>query len=470
MPANNCYCGEMQKGVPGWGPNGINHYKGDVQATIDFGFDGIKLDACGIFLNLSLWAELLNETGKHVLIENCHWGHDGPATNNTMNPTADPRWAPFNFFRVSADITNSWFSVMHNIQSLVPWQPWFGCADPVRTGPGKWAYADMLEVGNLPSFNEDRTHFGLWAITSQPLILGYDVTNATTNKRVWPIITNPHAIAVSQSYEGHPGGIVRAWVAPPAGAPPPSPPGPDSARFLWGAHYVPGDDTMRNWTTPKSGATGELKHGGYCVEVGVDSHGIPQAELGWCSGAANQSIFADVNGSFHLASNKTMGCVSVVVGKQSQVGVGECGSSNTDFLVWPGGYLCSIAKDSGVPGKAPGDYGPGERGYCLASRDQDINNDSGSRGIDDKMQIWAKPQAKGAVAVLVVNGQIDNRTMVVNFDALHVADGAKSFTAFDVWEKQPVKGTFTGSFTTDTIAPHDSRFYVFTPSSSSSLV
>jgi hypothetical protein len=30
--------------VPSWGLNNVNHYRGDVQATIDFGFDGIKLD------------------------------------------------------------------------------------------------------------------------------------------------------------------------------------------------------------------------------------------------------------------------------------------------------------------------------------------------------------------------------------------------------------------------------------------
>ena len=27
--------------------DGIHHYEGQIQATIDFGFDGIKLDGCG---------------------------------------------------------------------------------------------------------------------------------------------------------------------------------------------------------------------------------------------------------------------------------------------------------------------------------------------------------------------------------------------------------------------------------------
>jgi len=45
-----------------------------VQAIADFGFDGIKLDNCGVFLNMSYFAELLNATGRPILVEECHWG------------------------------------------------------------------------------------------------------------------------------------------------------------------------------------------------------------------------------------------------------------------------------------------------------------------------------------------------------------------------------------------------------------
>ena len=66
--ANNCGCKEQQD-VPSWGPpqttgklrfgkgpltDGLHHYEGEVQATIDFGFDGIKLDGCGEFLTRML--------------------------------------------------------------------------------------------------------------------------------------------------------------------------------------------------------------------------------------------------------------------------------------------------------------------------------------------------------------------------------------------------------------------------------
>ena len=34
------------------------------------GFDGLKLDSCSQFNNLTWWAALLNATGREILIEN----------------------------------------------------------------------------------------------------------------------------------------------------------------------------------------------------------------------------------------------------------------------------------------------------------------------------------------------------------------------------------------------------------------
>ena len=45
-------------------------YKGDVAATLDFGWDGIKLDGCGAEKDLDLFEQLFNATGKPVMIEN----------------------------------------------------------------------------------------------------------------------------------------------------------------------------------------------------------------------------------------------------------------------------------------------------------------------------------------------------------------------------------------------------------------
>ena len=60
----------------------------------------------------------------------------------------------------------------------------------------------MLEVGRLANATEDRSHFAAWAISSSPLILGFDASRRETLERVWPIITNREVIAVSQAWAG----------------------------------------------------------------------------------------------------------------------------------------------------------------------------------------------------------------------------------------------------------------------------
>jgi hypothetical protein len=39
-------------------------------------------------------------------------------------------------------------------------------------------------------------------VTSSPLTLSFDLSNATATDAAWPIITNTDALAVSQSYHG----------------------------------------------------------------------------------------------------------------------------------------------------------------------------------------------------------------------------------------------------------------------------
>lgn len=115
-----------------------------------------------------------------------------------------------NLFRVSGDIKANWASIISNAHATIPY------ADALHplSSPGCWGYPDMLEVGVVGqdgksegglSFAEERTHFGLWCVISSPLTLSFDLGNATAMDRVWPIITNRQALAVSQSWHGHPG-------------------------------------------------------------------------------------------------------------------------------------------------------------------------------------------------------------------------------------------------------------------------
>jgi hypothetical protein len=65
---NNCGCAENHISDPKLVETIM---AGSVKALAAFGFDGVKFDSCSQFHNLTHWAELLNATGRKVLIENC---------------------------------------------------------------------------------------------------------------------------------------------------------------------------------------------------------------------------------------------------------------------------------------------------------------------------------------------------------------------------------------------------------------
>jgi alpha-galactosidase len=73
----------------------------------------------------------------------------------------------------------------------------------------------MLEVGiRLPdgvglTHVESRVHFAMWAVTSSPLILGFDLTDDAAVDSVWDIVANEEVLAISQQWAGHPGRLVR---------------------------------------------------------------------------------------------------------------------------------------------------------------------------------------------------------------------------------------------------------------------
>jgi len=191
---NNCYCSEQHPPF----------FMNDTRFLRTYDMDGVKLDGCGSSHNISLWSDLINQTGRPMMIENCH--------NGPNYGTLD--WCPMNFFRSSTDI-NTYFPKVIGV-NLNSTRAYASYPDNAITRPGCWAYPDMLEVGNFkpsPQFKatveaQDRSHFGAWCVVSSPLVLSFDLTNATTTNRVWPVITNTEAVAVNQNWAGHPGRLV----------------------------------------------------------------------------------------------------------------------------------------------------------------------------------------------------------------------------------------------------------------------
>lgn len=182
----------------------------------DWGFDYLKLDACGLthFRPLHLLVRglhgqfrafprladdqvhdryaqvgrLLAKPGRDVTYSVCIWGE---ANVNHWGSEVGNLW------RTSSDITPDWQRMMANYESAVERE--------LYAGPGRWNDPDMLAVG-LGDFSTDhieqaRSHFSLWAMLSAPLILGNDL--ASMPDEILELVSNPDVIGLNQDPSGH---------------------------------------------------------------------------------------------------------------------------------------------------------------------------------------------------------------------------------------------------------------------------
>ena len=133
-----------------------------VHALFTAEFDSVKFDGCSAQHNMTLWAELLNKTGRPAIVENCH------VTSVPARPVDEGGCPDFHLYRcvaattirpsgirglhsltqltcvivlamlwrrrTSTDIRNTYGSFMENAQTVAPF------AATNRTGPGCWAY------------------------------------------------------------------------------------------------------------------------------------------------------------------------------------------------------------------------------------------------------------------------------------------------------------------------------------------
>src|SRR2546426_377248 len=145
------------------------------------------------------------------------------------NPTDEPwAWGPLTAgqWRISPDISDDWTSP----PGQRSWKEGMidifdrNAAHAAATAPGTVNDPDMLEVGNGGMTDtEYRTHFGLWALMSAPLIAGNDVRSMSDATRT--ILTNPEVIAVDQdplgfqaNLAGDIGNGLQVWYKPIAGS------------------------------------------------------------------------------------------------------------------------------------------------------------------------------------------------------------------------------------------------------------
>jgi alpha-galactosidase len=143
-------------------------------------------------------------SGRPMVLSICEWGRNQPWL-----------WGRDygHLWRTTGDITNCW-------DCMVGHGNWFASGvlaildqqDAVRgyAGPGGWNDPDMLEVGNMPTPNDDRSHFAMWAMLAAPLIVGTDVTALKPEIRA--ILANSRLVAIDQDKLGV---AAMKWIARP---------------------------------------------------------------------------------------------------------------------------------------------------------------------------------------------------------------------------------------------------------------
>ncbi len=180
-------------------PGSQGHEYQDALQYARWGIDLLKYDWCATEDRTPAeayrtMARALRAAGRPMVFSICEWGDNKPWL-----------WAqPLgHLWRTTGDITNCWDCVVshgswesHGVMAILDKQAGLR----KYAGPGHWNDPDMMEVGNLPSVNEDRAHFAMWAMLAAPLIAGNDVRTMTAATRA--ILTNRDVIAIEQDSLG----------------------------------------------------------------------------------------------------------------------------------------------------------------------------------------------------------------------------------------------------------------------------
>jgi alpha-galactosidase len=198
----------------------------------EWGFDYIKVDACGINV-YGPGTEIVREHAYAAvppLIDQVSINRtDVPAVRaryaevaqalKTYNPDGDYIMAICNWgsadvrswgkdvghlWRTSGDITPTWTRMLHNFDSA--------STRALYAKPGAWNDPDILFVGHgdfdQNHLTEARSHFALWAMINAPLLISYDLRQAPQS--LMDIWGNADIVRLNQDPGGHQGVIAYA--------------------------------------------------------------------------------------------------------------------------------------------------------------------------------------------------------------------------------------------------------------------
>ena len=338
---------------------------------------------------------------------------------------------------------------------------------------------NIVGADGLLDVRWNRAHFGAWCVVSSPLILGLDLDSPHLPD-VIPFVTNAEAIAVNQQWAGNAGFLLSTTYASSSPAPPPAP--------SLGQHT--GDPPPANHTPPDR--FGFVRYAGQ-LNHGDQRTGFPRAPLRlanlslaaaerWCAATAACACFT------RPASNLT--------GLQLDDASAEAAAA----------AAAAVADSQPLPTRFEG--GDDGRLLCASNgaraRDADASWSTWVRASlapadaeHGAQQVWAKPQPRGAWALLLVNSDATrpmvaakiDLAMLPRFDEQQLrrqqtprpnprrrpapAPSADSpppaYAVRDVWRRAdaPELAPIDGVFRPPHVPPRDSAFYVVSPTSAS---
>ena len=170
-------------------PGSLGYEEIDAKTYAEWGVDYLKYDNCfnknkSSENRYKVMRDALKRTGKNIFYSLCNWGKDDVV-----------KWGKDvgNSWRTTKDIKDNWKSMIRIIDINNKWYKY--------AGPGGWNDPDMLEVGNGGmTLDEYKVHFGLWALSKAPLLIGCDIINMTNE--IKDILTNSEVIAINQDSLG----------------------------------------------------------------------------------------------------------------------------------------------------------------------------------------------------------------------------------------------------------------------------
>ncbi|KAH7118711.1 glycoside hydrolase superfamily [Dendryphion nanum] len=184
----------------------------DAESFAEWGGDSLKYDNCYStsrtvmvdsdsaesqspvrFQHMALELEAVNRDIQYFV---CQWGIG----------TDTGHWAAKigTSWRISNDIYNAWRSIWRITNQVVPYYK--------HTTVGAFADMDMLIVGlNALSEEEERFHFGMWAIAKSPLIIGAALDPEKLPKSSLAILSNTEVIALNQDPLAKQAQLVRRY-------------------------------------------------------------------------------------------------------------------------------------------------------------------------------------------------------------------------------------------------------------------